>query len=105
MIDEKAKIIRVNPKVNKAVQIFGLGRELKISPKSVVHKMAPGYKVEHRGESVCVSIGVDGKYTASLIMDVECWEAFVGGAEIKISTMSEFVGKKVRRNGKKKEKT
>lgn len=94
------KIIRVNPKIDKAVQIFGLGRELKISPKSVVHRMAPGYKVEYYAETIEVLIGVGKDNTASLIMDVECWEAFVGGAEIKISTMSEFVGKKVRRNGK-----
>jgi len=100
MLEEKAKTTSVNPKVNKAVQVFGLGRELKISPKSVVHRMAPGYKSENYTETVQVLIGVGPDNTASLTMDVECWEAFVGGAEIKISTMSEFVGKKVRRNGK-----
>jgi hypothetical protein len=100
MTDDKIKIIRVNPKVNNAVQVFGLGRELKISPKSVVHRMAPGYKVEHHGESVCVSIGVGGKFTASLIMSYECWLEFSRGAELHITTMSEFVVKKAKKNGK-----
>jgi len=100
MIEDKVKIIRVNPKVNKAVQVFGLGRELKISPKSVVHRMAPGYKVEHYTETVQVLIGVGPDNTASLTMSVECWEAFVGGAELHITTMSEFVVKKAKKNVK-----
>ena len=100
MLEEKVKIIRVNPKANNAVQVFGLGRELKISPKSVVHRMAPGYKVEYYTETVEVLIGVGKDNTASLIMSVECWEAFVGGADVKISTMSEFVVKKAKKNVK-----
>lgn len=66
-----------------------LGKEIKISPKSYVELIGPGFKKECFTDTVMITIGIGKDHTASLVMDDEAWEALKSGEKIHISTLKE----------------
>lgn len=72
--------------IRKTVRaVAKLGKEIKISPKAVVHINSPGYKVEYFEETVEVVIGVGKDNVGSLILTKTAWEELNNGAEIIIT--------------------
>jgi len=81
------------PKSEKhlVIDTFGrLGREIKISPKTNINVNKAGYKTEYFVPTVEVLIGIGKDHAATLIMDIEAWEALKSGEEIIITTTKEF---------------
>ena len=67
-----------------------LGREIKITPKAHILVMEPGFKVEYGVGIIEVCIGIGKDHTASLLMDVDAWEALKAGESINITTTEEW---------------
>lgn len=77
-------------KVGPAINYGTLGREIKISPKSAVTILPPGFQKEFMVPIVSIGIGIGNDHTAELIMDEEAWEALKNGEEISINTLKQF---------------
>lgn len=61
-----------------------LGRELRISPKSIISINKPDYRTHYYTETIELLIGVGKDHTAKLIMDSEAWKALVNGEDISV---------------------
>lgn len=70
-----------------------LGKEIKISPKSLVTINKPGYKKEIFVESVSLIVGIGNDHVAELVMDKEAWDALKSGELISTTTHKEFIKK------------
>jgi len=70
-----------------------LGREIKISPKTLVSINNPGYKKEYFTHTVEVIIGIGKNNTASILMDIDTWEALKNGDEILTTKIKDFKGR------------
>lgn len=66
-----------------------LGREIKISPKTIVMFNDP-FTRTFATDTVEVLIGIGKYHSASLTMDVYSWKALKEGAEINITTSKQF---------------
>lgn len=66
-----------------------LGKEIKISPKTLV-TFDPPMTQEHFVDTASVIIGIGKDNYAELRMDVEAWEALNKGAEIHIETAKNY---------------
>ena len=67
-----------------------LGKELRITPKAHILVMEPGFKVEYGVGIIEVLIGIGKDHTASLLMDIDAWEAFKRGEKVNITTTEEY---------------
>lgn len=67
-----------------------LGREIKITPKSNIEINEAGYSKKYFVPSISVLIGIGNDHTATLLMDVESWEALKNGAKIDITTTQDI---------------
>lgn len=67
-----------------------LGKEIKISPKSLVTVNKSGLKVEHNTETVALTIGIGEDHVAELIMSKDAFDALNKGEEVSITTLKEF---------------
>lgn len=77
-----------------------LGREIKISPKSLTSvSTEPGGSIKINTECVSVSIGIGKDHVAWLIMPKAAWNALLAGEDIDITTTEDFK-KKFGENGK-----
>jgi len=67
-----------------------LGREIKISPKSVINVNAPGLKIQFYCKTAEILISIGKEHTARLIMDEDALRALRAGEGIDITTAKEF---------------
>lgn len=67
-----------------------LGKEIRITPKAHINIMAPGYKTEFFTETVELCIGIGKDHVASLVMDIEAWNALKAGEPVNITTTEEY---------------
>jgi len=67
------------------VAIDRLGREILVSPDSLVIFNSPMYQVQYFNRSVEVIIGIGKDEIASLIMDESAWNTLKSGEEIHIT--------------------
>lgn len=73
------------------VKIVSLGREVKVSPKSLAWVNKAGYKKEFFVETVTVTIGIGNDHVAELVMDLDAWNALNAGKNIHVTTKKEFI--------------
>lgn len=66
------------------------GANIKVGPKSHVMIYKNGASRTYHVPSVEVLIGIGKDHTASLVMDVDAWEALKSGEEPNIGTLKEF---------------
>lgn len=68
-----------------------LGREIKISPKSLTSvSTEPGGSIKFNTLMVNVTIGIGKDHTAHLVMTKAAWNALIAGEDINITTTEEF---------------
>lgn len=67
-----------------------LGKEIKISPKSMVRVNNPGAYMEFFVPTIEVLISIGKDETARLIMPESAWEALKNGSDVSILTLKEF---------------
>lgn len=68
-----------------------LGREIKISPKSLTTvSTEPGSSIKINTESVSVTIGIGKDHVAWLIMPKAAWNALLAGEEVDVETTERF---------------
>lgn len=84
---EKTRSVSSNGKI----VVVSLGKEVKISPKSLAWVNKAGYKKEFFVETVTVDIGIGNDHVAELIMDLDAWNALNAGENIHVTTKKEFV--------------
>lgn len=70
-----------------------LGKEIKISPKSLVTINKSGLKVEYNTETVTLSIGIGKDHVADLILSKDAFGALNEGEKVSITTLKEFRAK------------
>jgi hypothetical protein len=88
---EIRRMDKITSRTDQVIKTFGrLGRELRISPKANVTVNKAGHKKEFFVETIDVIIGIGNDFTASLVMDIDAWEAFKKGEKIHITTTKEF---------------
>jgi len=78
-------------KTNSIISLGALGKEIKISPKSLVWENAEGFKMEFFTKTIDIIIGIGKDHHATLIMDVESWEALRSGEAVSITTYNEYL--------------
>ena len=79
-----------------------LGKEIKVSPKSLISLNQKGFSIEFYVPTVEVLIGIGNNYTAYLIMEEDGWKALNKGAKVDITTLKEFKDKFINPIKKKK---
>lgn len=84
----------------KNLDVSSLGGSFRVGNKSLVTFNKPGFTVEHTTETVEVTIGIGKDHTASLIMNMDAWEALKEGEQVYIETLQDYI-KKIKRNGRK----
>ncbi len=67
-----------------------LGKEIKISPKSLVSVNKKGFKQEFFTPTVSLIIGIGKDHCAELIMNEEAWKALNENEIITITTLKAF---------------
>lgn len=67
-----------------------LGKEIKISPKTMITINSPGYRKTYYVESVEVLIGIGNNHTATLIMSKDAFDALQSGEKVDITTIQDF---------------
>jgi hypothetical protein len=75
-------------------KVSALGRELKISPKSLV-TFNSTRKTEFLSPTVSVIVGIGKDEYAELIMSVDAWKALKNGASVDIETVQSFKKKHI----------
>lgn len=81
-----------------------LGREMKISPKTLAITYDSGYGMTFNENSVEVVIGIGTNHTAHLFMSIEAYDAWLKGEPMNITTLKEFSESNVRGMKRKKRK-
>jgi len=72
-------------------KVVSLGKEVKVSPKSLAWVNKAGYKKEFFVETVRVTIEIGNDHVAELIMDLDAWNALNAGEKIHVTTKKEFI--------------
>ena len=79
-----------------------LGREIKISPKTVAISNKEGYEISFYVPTVSMTLGVGNDHIIEVVMTEEAFDELLNGAEITYTTAKEFMGKKVTKKKKNK---
>jgi hypothetical protein len=76
------------------VEKFGkLGKEIKISPKSLVSFNKEGFILSNDGKTVSVVVGIGDEHVADLVMSLDAWKALNKGEAVETATHKEFLSK------------